>query len=177
MTEILSPEEFIRAPTVTSLYRPQSPVEGTVWRNPATGQDEIFSRGTWQTLQLSGILAVVNGGTGGSTAADARTNLGLGTMAVQNTASLAGFTFADAANIAFNTSTGTKIGTGTTQKFAFWNATPIAQPSSTGTTTGFTAGAGTAVDSAATFTGNVGSTAYTIGDIVKHLKNLGLIAS
>lgn len=85
--------------------------------------------------------------------------------------------FADAKNIVVNTSTGTKIGTGTTQKLGFWNNTPIAQPSSTGETTGFTAGGGTAVTDSSTFTGNVGSTAYRISDVVKHLKNIGLIAA
>lgn len=35
---------------------------------------------------------------------------------------------ADAANIVINTTTGTKIGTGTTQKIGFYNATPIVQP-------------------------------------------------
>lgn len=39
-------------------------------------------------------------------------------------------TLADAANLVFNTTTGTKIGTGTTQKLAFWNATPVVQPAS-----------------------------------------------
>jgi hypothetical protein len=38
------------------------------------------------------------------------------------------FTIADALNIAVGTTTGTKIGTGTTQKLAFWNATPVVQP-------------------------------------------------
>lgn len=57
-----------------------------------------------------------------------------------------------------------------------FNTTPIAQPSSTGETVGFTAGAGTGVNDDSTFTGNVGATAYRISDIVKHLKNLGLIA-
>jgi hypothetical protein len=38
-------------------------------------------------------------------------------------------TLSDQANIAFNTSTGTKIGTATTQKLAFFNKTPIVQPS------------------------------------------------
>jgi hypothetical protein len=36
-------------------------------------------------------------------------------------------TLADAQNIVVNATTGTKIGTGTTQKLAFWNATPVAQ--------------------------------------------------
>ncbi len=40
-----------------------------------------------------------------------------------------GITMPDAKDIAFNTTTGTKIGTGTTQKFAFWNATPVVRPS------------------------------------------------
>lgn len=82
----------------------------------------------------------------------------------------------DTVNISLATGTGTKIGTGTTQKLGIWNATPIAQPSSTGETNGFTGGAGTAVRDDSTFTGNVGSTAYRISDIVKHLKNIGLIA-
>lgn len=42
---------------------------------------------------------------------------------------LAGITFADAANIAAGTTTGTKIGTATTQKLGFYNATPIVQRS------------------------------------------------
>lgn len=49
----------------------------------------------------------------------------------------AGFTFsdsitlADAKDIILNTTTGTKIGTATTQKIGFWNATPIFQPANT----------------------------------------------
>lgn len=34
-------------------------------------------------------------------------------------------------NLSLSTSTGSKIGTGTTQKLAFWNATPIVQPANT----------------------------------------------
>lgn len=80
-------------------------------------------------------------------------------------------------NIILGTTTGTKIGTATSQKLAFFNATPIIQPSATGQTAGFTAGSGSATKDDSTFTGGTGSKAYTIGDIVKHLKNLGLIAS
>jgi len=39
-------------------------------------------------------------------------------------------TFSDAMDMAFGTSTGTKIGTGATQKLAFWNKTPVVQPAS-----------------------------------------------
>ena len=59
---------------------------------------------------------------------------------------------------------------------AFFRQTPVGQPSSTGETAGVTAGAGTPVTDDATFTGGVGTTAYTLSDIVKHLKNLGLLA-
>ena len=59
----------------------------------------------------------------------------------------------------------------------FFGASAIAQPNTTGTTTGFTAGTGTAVNDASTFTGGVGTRAYRINDIVKALKDLGLIAS
>lgn len=37
-------------------------------------------------------------------------------------------TVVDAANLAFGTATGSKIGTGATQKIGFWNATPVVQP-------------------------------------------------
>ena len=46
--------------------------------------------------------------------------------ALQN---IAGLTLDDATNIVLNTTTGTKIGTATTQKLGFWNATPVVQPS------------------------------------------------
>ncbi len=39
-----------------------------------------------------------------------------------------GIIFADATNLAFNTTTGTKIGTATTQKLGFFNQTPTTQP-------------------------------------------------
>lgn len=39
-------------------------------------------------------------------------------------------TITDAMNIILGTTTGTKIGTGVTQKLGFWNATPVIQPAS-----------------------------------------------
>lgn len=86
-------------------------------------------------------------------------------------------TIADAVNVTVGTTTGTKFGTTSTGKIGFFGATPVVQPATTGTTTGFTAATGTAVLSGSTFTGNTGSTAYTIGDVVNALKKLGLIAA
>lgn len=54
---------------------------------------------------------------------------GTGTVvAMATNPTLSGITMADATNIVINTTTGTKIGTGTTQKIGFFNATPIVQP-------------------------------------------------
>lgn len=72
---------------------------------------------------------------------------------------------------------GLKIGGASTDLLAFYGSTSIVQPAGTGETVGFTAGAGTSVLDDSTFTGNVGAAAYRISDIVKALKNLGLLAS
>jgi len=88
------------------------------------------------------------------------------------------FTVADAVHLILGTTTGTKIGTSTSQKLGFYNATPVAQQATTGTTAGWTIGAGSnGLKDTSTFTGNTGSTAYTVGDIVLALKNLGLLAA
>ena len=49
--------------------------------------------------------------------------------------------FADPLDVILGTTTGTKIGTATTQKLAFRGLNPVAMPSTTGETVGFTAGA------------------------------------
>jgi hypothetical protein len=71
----------------------------------------------------------------------------------------------------------TTLGDTAAKLVSFYGATRIAQPSSTGENTGFTAVGGTTVQHQSTFTGNSGSKAYTINDIVKHLKALGLLAA
>lgn len=81
----------------------------------------------------------------------------------------------DGRNIIVGTANGTKIADETTQKLGLWGVTPVAQPSTTGTSTGFSAGGGTAVTHTSTFTGATGTTAYTIGDIVNALKKVGIM--
>ena len=71
----------------------------------------------------------------------------------------------------------TAIGNAATDTIGLYGVTKVAQPATTGQTAGFTAGAGTAVLDDSTFTGGSGTKAYTIGDIVKHLKALGILAS
>jgi len=88
----------------------------------------------------------------------------------------AGFTFsddialADAKNIIANTTTGTKIATATSQKIGFWNATPIIQPTTAVAAATFVANTSGIANDTATFDG------YTIGQVVKALRNAGLLA-
>jgi len=60
---------------------------------------------------------------------------------------------------------------------SFFGATGSTQPTAAGNTATSAAGSTTAVYVNTTFTGGSGSTAYTVGDIVKALKALGLIAA
>jgi hypothetical protein len=61
-------------------------------------------------------------------------------------------------------------------KLGLYGVAPVERYKTTGTSGGFTAKAGEAVKAESTFTGATGSTAYTIGDIVKALKLVGLVA-
>jgi len=80
-------------------------------------------------------------------------------------------TWGDAINMAFGTTTGTKIGTATGQKLAFWNKTPIVQPTtSLSVSLTFTANTGTAVNDASTFGG------YTLKQIAQALIDIGILA-
>lgn len=69
------------------------------------------------------------------------------------------------------------FGDSNTAGISFFGVTPVAQYSTTGTVNGFTDGGAITVHSSSTFTGDTGSTAYTIGDIVRLLKLAGLAAA
>jgi hypothetical protein len=72
---------------------------------------------------------------------------------------LSGVTIADATNIILNTTTGTKIGTATSQKLGFFNQTPVVQPTAV-------ADATTAVD-----------VITQLNALLTRMRNLGLIAT
>jgi len=76
----------------------------------------------------------------------------------------------DSYNIILGSTNGTKIGTATTQKIGFWNTTPIVQPTTAIAASTFAANTSGIVDDTATFDG------YTIGQITKALRNLGILA-
>ena len=72
---------------------------------------------------------------------------------------LSGVTIADATDIALATGTGTKIGTATTQKLGFFNATPVVQPTAVADAT----------DAASVIT--------QLNALLTRMRNLGLIAT
>lgn len=61
------------------------------------------------------------------------------------------------------------------QHLGFYNAPMVTQPTSHGTTLNMTTVGGTTVTESNGFSANLGSSFYTIGDIVLALKQLGLI--
>lgn len=76
----------------------------------------------------------------------------------------------DGRNFVFSDTTGTKIGTATTQKIGFWNAKPIVQPTTAVAAATFVANTSGIANDTATFDG------YTIGQVVKALRDAGLLA-
>ena len=153
-------------------------------------QTGVGVSGTASTLANSGQFQI--GSDGGSNAGD---GIALGNYVALHKAVLTAsqasqiFFSADAALTAVAptlmvdlrkaTNTFTDVGTNglavTTNGTIIFNESRIVQQSTTGTTTGFTAGSGTAAKDDSTFTGGSG-TAYTTGDIVKALKAQGLLA-
>lgn len=73
------------------------------------------------------------------------------------------FTMNEGANISFGTGAGSKIGTGTTQKLSFYNATPIVQGASIVDATG-----GATIDAQAR---------TAVNAVISRLEALGLIAT
>lgn len=99
---------------------------------------------------------------------------GVGKLTIAST----GVVMPDGVPLIFNTTTGSKIGTATTQKFAFWNATPIVQPTRAGQLTdssGGTSGGNTiaAVTDTATAANAVATLAARLNSIEAKLSAAG----
>ena len=73
-------------------------------------------------------------------------------------------------DLKIDTTTGIKIGTATTNKLAFWNATPIVQPTTATTPATVVSGSGGNVKHDDTFDG------YTVEKVVRALRNIGILA-
>jgi hypothetical protein len=72
---------------------------------------------------------------------------------------------------------GHQVGSSPLAYIGFWGAVPVQQPGSPAANVHtVTAGSTTAVYVNTSFDGSVGSSAYTIGDIIVALKNAGLLA-
>lgn len=69
-----------------------------------------------------------------------------------------------------------RIGNSPTDKVGAYGVEPVVQPAGSGNTTTVAAGATTAVYTNTTFSGGIGTTAYTVGDLVAALKQLGFLA-
>lgn len=152
--------------------------------NSATSGEDRHSndgRATWRNSANSADIDALWVNTGNDTVLNAATGENV-QLAINGTAKVtvatSTVTLADAFDIVLGTTTGTKLGASAAAKLGFWGATPVVQPSSTGETAGVTSViGGVAVDSNDTFTGNVGTKAYTLSDIVKHLKAAGILAT
>jgi hypothetical protein len=81
-----------------------------------------------------------------------------------------GMSFDSGSNITFDDGTGTKIGTNAAEKFAFWNATPNVQPTSSITSVTAAHGTGTSVKEDSKYNG------YDLGQIVAALQRVGILA-
>ena len=72
---------------------------------------------------------------------------------------------------------GDQMGLTSTSLISFWGAVPVAQTSPSANVHTVAAGSTTSVFVNTTFDGSIGSTAYTVGDIVAALKTVGLLKS
>ena len=114
------------------------------------------------TLVVTGVLTAT-GGVAGAITGDVTGDVTAALVTATDIALGNDLTIADAGNVIVNATTGTKIGTATTQKLGFYNATPVVQP------TAVTAPVDGAVIDAEART--------AINAIITKLETLGLLAA
>ena len=131
----------------------------------AGNSNDFISR--WFNTAGAGVISIRTVSNGGQLIISDNTGTAGLTLDGQNSNAL---TFGAGRNIYFDTATGTKIGATTSQKFAFWNATPIVQPTTAVTPATVVSGSGGNVKHDDTFDG------YTVEQVVRALRNTGLLA-
>lgn len=99
-----------------------------------------------------------------------RTGFRICTAATAHNSNTVGFEIDDAIDLKLGTTTGTKIGTATSQKIGFWNTTPVVQQTTASSGATFVSNGGTTITSTDTFDG------YTLAQIVKILRTIGITA-
>lgn len=160
---------FVGASTITNAYTlfvnsPTAGTNATITNNYAIGTNgDVSLTGGNRVLRSSGGNLRLDCASGSVVRLDVS-----GTASL--TASSTQITLKDQIDFVFGTTTGTKFGTGTTQKLAFWNATPIVQPTTAVAAATFVANTSGIANDTATFDG------YTIGQVVKALRDAGLLA-
>lgn len=134
--------------------------------------NRITSDGVGANLTISGGNG--RGGAGGSLilatydTQGANTQGNLQTRLTLNTAGI--LAFSEAVDMSFGVTTGTKLGTTISDKLAFWNKTPIVQPTPSISAASFTQNTSGIADDSATYGG------YTIGQIAAALIDVGILA-
>jgi len=126
------------------------------------------------TSSQTTIAADIQNGHGGTGAINKALRLNSANGATNYALEVAGgdllFSSTVGANIKLDTTVGTKIGTSTSQKISFWNATPIVQPTTAIAASSFVANTSLIANDSATWDG------YTAGQVVKALRNFGILA-
>ena len=142
-----------------------------VWKKP---QDEFLNSFISSSRAGAASAGQIEFGTAADIyAANATTKmviLGSGNVGIGTTSPSSLLHLADAGDITVGTTTGTKIGTATTQKLGFWDKTPVVQPTTGISGATFVADSGGSIHPTSTFDG------YTIAQVVAALRQLGILA-
>jgi hypothetical protein len=163
----------------------QSPSTGSLATFTTTGRLGIGTESPAEALDVAGAIKTASGGhlgyfTGSSAIFTNAVSYGSATGFSITHVSESGLTFGfgssqllvldGSGGMSIPYTNGLKIGTLTSQKIGFWNATPIVQPTTSVASATRTAGGGNTVTDSDTFDG------YTIAKVVKALRDTGILA-
>lgn len=121
----------------------------------------------WFNTAGAGVVSIRTVSNGGQLTISSSSGVAGVTLDGQNSNAI---TLGAGRHIVFDTATGSKIGSSTTEKFAFWNATPIVQPTTAVAAATLVSNLGTPLTSTDTFDG------YTVQQFMRAVRNTGLLA-